>query len=136
MKTALTILLATIGFTANAQSVTRRLLDLQGSYSANLPCIDCRGMASTLKLDCKSPCRTGTYSLTDVDNPDSRMINNAAGKWSVMERNNELYVILNNSSTDKASYYFVKQDGNLQPLNKSMQPMEMPVDITMRKQYR
>lgn len=134
MKTTLTLLLATIALSANAQSVTRRLLDLQGSYTASMPCIDCRGMGTTLKLDCKSPCKTGTYSLMDVDGTEEATINNVAGKWTAEERNNELYVILNFTNANKVSYYFVKKDGNLQPLDKTMQPMEVPVDITMKKQ--
>ena len=134
MKTTLILLLATTALSANPQSVTRRLLDLQGSYTASMPCTDCRGMGTTLKLDCKSPCKTGTYSLTDVDGTAEATINNVAGKWTTEERNNELYIILNYTNASKASYYFVKKDGNLQPLDKTMQPMEMPVDITMRKQ--
>ena len=126
------------GTMATAQTIETRIYNLPGVYKGKFPCADCRGMNATLTLMCKQPCHTGVYIIKDrsLDDPDGNVITNRKGKWNVTVTNtitDDLLLVLD-KDTEKASYYYVKRDGNLQPLDKRLQPMEVPYDITMRKQ--
>ncbi len=121
---------------AGAQPAAVRLSALPGMYRGKFPCADCRGMHSTLKLACGPDCAAGDYALTDmyINGAYGNTINNKTGKWVVIERRSGDLVLALDKETNKASYYYIKKDGNLQPLDKRQQPMEVSYDITMRKQ--
>jgi len=111
--------------------------NIAGTYRGNLPCADCSGIEETLILKCKAPCHSGRYVRRDkyLDTPDGDVSNEHMGKWRLIPNItgglDTLHFDYDKPSI--ASWSVFSDKNTLKPLDKDKQPIEAPVDMSLRK---
>jgi hypothetical protein len=139
IKILFTIALAVVvTSTGQAQTVTQRSAHLAGTYEGRLPCADCKELRSTLTLTCTSPCTSGTYKLQETynDRPEGNTIHKQSGTWQLTDNSSasDITIVLDKDKPAKVSYYYLKQDGSLQPLDRKQGSIDnAPFDLTLKK---
>jgi hypothetical protein len=138
MRSLLLFLVVFACFNASAQYKLSSNYSIAGVYKSKTPCADCENIETTLKLKCELPCHSGSYVLTDryFNSPEGQVLSKKRGKWSILEKNsdNTMVIVLDKDDPEMVSYFFVKKDGDMQPLDKNKQVVEGPYDVTLRKQ--
>ena len=81
---------------------------------------------------------SGEFSLRDkyVERKEvgRNLIARTKGEWiRIKDAKLGYMIVLNNDNTDKAMYYLLNKDGSLLPLDKELQKIDAPMDMTLRK---
>lgn len=127
-----------ISFVGRAQSINQRAAHIPGIYEGRLPCADCKELKTKLTLKCDPPCSSGTYKIEDRynDSPEGKVIHKQAGTWHITDDSSpiELTIVLDKEKAGKESFYYLKKDGSLQPLDKQQRSIDnAPFDLTLQK---
>ena len=111
-----------------------------GVYYGSAPCADCNRVETTLTLQCNDACTAGNYTQRDkyVGTPKGDKAFTTKGKWHTDTKSSPTnmprsLVVLEGSKPGRATYYWLKEDGSLLPLDADKNPVDAPFDGSLRK---
>ncbi len=117
-------------------SISKKLLDLPGTYKGRLPCADCTGIETSLTLQCDSLCDHGKYMRIDkyLNTKNGDQTNKIKGWWGfVNNKNNTIVIALDINDSTKMSFYEVTKKGDLSPIDKNLQSTDAQGDLALKK---
>lgn len=121
---------------ALAQDVQKPMV--AGTYKGKLPCEECKIIETSLDLKYGTD-STGEFSLRDkyISRGGTDVTSRISGEWiitkDIFEDKKVMMVILNYDNEDKAMYYVLNADGNLQPLDKERHKITADIDCTLKR---
>ena len=128
-----------IGVYAQRKKKTPAVDTVTTVYKGVLPCADCSGIDTELKLIHERNAGMGTYILTETYMGHENMIFETKGEWTHHrgtpdDKNATVYDLYDSEKPDVSSRYYLRlKDGSIKMLDKELREIDSKFNYVLRR---